>query len=86
MGGISVGVITYGIIGGLLMNVGAYYTFKGEIFKSVMLYLVADLMWIMLSVDAKDYIGAIFIFIGMTLGIAAFYKMGSGKMKKDLNW
>lgn len=80
------GMITYGIVGGILMNVGAYLTLKGEIFKSVMLYLVADVMWIMLAIESKDPVGAVFIFVGMLFGTAAFYKMGSGKMKKDLKW
>lgn len=76
--------ITAGILGGLLMNIGAYFTFKGDIFKSIMCYLVADCMWMWLSYNSGDNIGTLLIGVGMAFGLGAYYKMHTGKLRKDL--
>lgn len=72
------------IIGGLLLILGAYFVFKGEIFKSVLVYFIADICWVLLAYNAKDYIGLVFISIGMLLGLGAYMKMNTGKLRKDL--
>lgn len=73
------------LIGGLLLILGAYLTYNGEIFKSVTVYIGADICWCILAFQNNDYIGALFIIIGTTLGILAFLKMHNGIMKKDLH-
>jgi hypothetical protein len=72
-------------LGGILLIIGAFFTFKGNIFRAVIIYGLADLCWVSLSIIAGDYVGASFIIIGMLLGLFAFYKMKTGKMRKDLN-
>lgn len=73
------------LIGGLLLILGAYLTYSGEIFKSVSVYICADICWCILAFQNEDYLGATFIIIGTLLGVLAFLKMQNGIMKKDLH-
>lgn len=74
------------IVGGILLIIGAYYVFKGNIFKSSMFYIVADGVWLYNAFILEDYIGFILILIGTILGILAFLKMNSGYMSKKLSF
>lgn len=76
--------MTPAIIGGLLLIVGAFFTYRGEIFYSVFAYFTADICWIILSWSSGDIIGTLMVSLGMILGIGAFIKMRSGKMHKTL--
>ncbi|MEA1919179.1 MAG: hypothetical protein U9N52_05015 [Campylobacterota bacterium] len=76
--------MTFAILGGLLLNIGAFLTFKGMIFKAVLVYLIADLCWVIMAYKNDDYYGMFFIFIGMVFGFLAYRKMQSGKMQKEL--
>ena len=73
------------ILGGVLLNIGAFLMFKGWAFRAIIVYLFADICWVVMALQKKDYIGAVFIASGMILGFLAFLKMRSGKMHKDLN-
>lgn len=77
--------MSFALLGGILLIVGAFLVFKGEIFKSVSVYLAADVCWILMAFQNKDYIGAIFIIIGMTLGLLAYLKMNKGQLHKTLH-
>ena len=77
-------IVSYAVLGGVLLNFGAYLTYKGEIYKSVIIYLLADLCWIIMADEKSDYLGALFIAIGVIFGGLAFKKMQSGKMQKNL--
>lgn len=77
-------MVSYAILGGILLNFGAYLTYKGEIYKSVIIYLFADLCWIIMAYEKNDYLGALFIAIGVVFGGLAFRKMQNGKMQKNL--
>ena len=76
--------ITPAMIGGILLMTGAWFVFKGDIFRSVMFYTVADFIWITLAILAGDYIGATMIAIGGVLGFLAFIKMHKGEFNKTL--
>lgn len=71
-------------IGGLLLILAAWFVYKGEIFLSVFVYLVADVMWVINAFSIGDKIGASFIIAGMFFGILATFKMQLGKMSKSL--
>lgn len=71
-------------IGGILLILGAYFVFKGQIFKSVFVYTIADLCWAYLTYEKQDYIGLAFVLIGMVLGIGAFFKMNKGTFNKTI--
>jgi hypothetical protein len=77
--------MSFAILGGILLNIGAYLTYKGMIFRAVFIYLVADLCWVIMAYERDDYLGMIFIFIGIIFGILAYWKMKSGKMQKELS-
>ncbi len=76
--------MSFALIGGLLLNVGAFLTFKGKIYQSVMVYILADLCWIIMAYEKDDFWGVISIVFGVTFGLLAFFKMKTGKMSKEL--
>ena len=79
-------VLTPGLVGGILLIIGAYLTFKGKMYHAVFVYFMADCAWLLLSFLSGDIIGAVTVFIGMALGLGAFIKMNTGKMRKELKW
>jgi len=78
-------VISFAVIGGILLNVGAFLTYRGNIYQAVIVYIVADLCWIALAYEKNDYVGAFFIVTGTAFGFLAYMKMKSGEMNKSLN-
>jgi len=77
--------MNFAVIGGLLLNVGAFLTFKGKIYQAVMVYLFADICWIVMAYERDDFWGVFSIAFGLTFGLLAYFKMHSGKMNKTLN-
>jgi nucleoside permease NupC len=73
------------IFGGILLNVGAFLMFRGLAFQAIIVYLFADICWVIMALQKDDFIGAVFIASGMILGFLAYLKMRSGKMHKSLN-
>lgn len=71
-------------IGGILLILGAYYTYKGKIFNAIGTYAIADFIWLFLAFTRQDYMGAFFIAVGTALGLAAFYKMNKGLFHKNI--
>lgn len=78
-------MISFAVIGGLLLNIGAFLTFKGKIYEAVIVYLFADLCWIIMAWQRDDLWGVASIVVGVTFGFLAFLKMRKGEMNKDLN-
>lgn len=77
--------MSFAIIGGILLNVGAFLTFKGKIYQSVIVYLFADVCWVIMAYEKDDIWGVVSISVGVILGFLAFIKMQSGVMSKNLN-
>ena len=77
--------MSFAILGGLLLNIGAYLTYKGKIYQAVIVYIFADMCWIVMAVQKDDMIGAGFIIVGTILGFLAYLKMKEGVMRKSLN-
>lgn len=75
----------FAIIGGVLLNVGAFLTYRGRIFEAVWAYLVADLCWMAMAWARDDRWGVLFIGVGILFGLLAFWRMQRGKMEKSLN-
>lgn len=73
------------IIGGLLLVLGAWFTLKGNVYHAVMIYFLADICWVILTYHNQDWFGTTVVAIGMILGLLAFLKMNTGRMRKDLN-
>lgn len=74
----------FSIAGGIFLIIGAFYTYRGDIFKSVGFYLIADLCWISIAYNNGDYIGVGFIIVGVTFGLIAFSKMQRGSFHKKI--
>jgi len=72
-------------IGGILLIIGAYFVYNGDIFKSVGAYFLADIVWIYLAYNSGDYFGTGMVVIGTMFGVGAFIKMNYGKMRKTLD-
>ncbi|MDF1874574.1 hypothetical protein JHD48_02370 [Sulfurimonas sp. SAG-AH-194-I05] len=72
------------ILGGILLNIGAFLTYKGKIYEAVVVYLFADVCWISLAYINNDSLGAFFIMSGTVFGFLAYLKMKTGKMNKSL--
>ena len=77
--------MSFAVIGGLLLNIGAFLTFKGKIYEAVGVYLFADICWIVMAYERDDFWGVLSICVGVTFGLLAFLKMQSGKMNKSIN-
>ena len=78
-------MISFALIGGLLLNIGAYLTFRGKIYEAVAVYLFADICWIVMAWERDDFWGMASIVLGVTFGLLAFMKMKTGKMNKTIN-
>jgi hypothetical protein len=77
--------MSFAIIGGILLNIGAFLTYKGKIYQAVIVYMFADLCWIVMAYEREDFVGACFILVGTSFGFLAYMKMKHGDMKKSLN-
>ena len=78
-------MFSFAILGGILLNIGAYLTYKGKIYQSVIVYIFADVCWIVMAYEKSDFIGAGFIIVGTIFGFLAYLKMKEGAMSKSLN-
>ena len=77
--------MTFAIIGGILLNIGAFLTYKGKIYEAVIVYLFADICWVIMAYLRDDVWGTLFIISGTIFGFLAFRKMRKGEMNKSLN-
>ena len=77
--------MSFAVIGGLFLNIGAYLTFKGKIYEAVLVYLFADICWVVMAYERDDFWGMFSIAIGVSFGLLAFLKMKRGEMSKSLN-
>jgi len=78
-------MFSFAILGGILLNIGAYLTYKGKIYQAVIVYMFADVCWIVMAYEKSDFIGAGFIIVGTIFGFLAYLKMKEGAMSKSLN-
>jgi len=78
-------MFSFAILGGIFLNIGAYLTYKGKIYQAVIIYLFADICWLVMAYQRDDMIGSIFIIIGTFFGLLAYLKMRVGAMSKNLN-
>ena len=77
--------MSFALLGGLLLNIGAFLTYKGKIYEAVIVYLIADVCWIVMAYERDDFLGVASIIIGVSFGFLAFLKMQRGDMSKSLH-
>ncbi len=78
-------MISFAVLGGIFLNIGAFLTFRGKIYEAVVVYLFADLCWIIMAYERDDMWGMFSITVGVIFGVLAFLKMKSGEMNKSHN-
>ena len=76
--------MSFAVLGGLLLNIGAFLTYRGKIYEAVIVYLFADICWIIMAYEREDFWGVFSIIVGVTFGFLAFLKMRSGEMNKSI--
>lgn len=74
-------VLTFG---GLILILGAWLVYKGEIFLSMFAYIAADISWIINAFNNHDIQAVVFIGLGITFGVMATFKMQIGQFTKNL--
>ena len=72
------------IIGGILLIIASWFTYRGNLFVSIILYFAADLCWFGIAIYTGDYFGGGLVLIGMLLGVGVFLKMNKGVFVKNL--
>ena len=77
--------MTIATAGGILLIIGAFFTMRGDIRTSIICFFLADCAWVGISLGTGDYIGAGMVFTGMILGIIAYFKMQTGRMRRTLD-
>lgn len=73
------------ILGGLLLTLGNYLAWTGNIYRAVMVFLLADSMWIIMAVATTNFFGLITTIAGVVFSVLVVYKMYYGKFHKDLH-
>ena len=74
-----------GTIGGILLILGAFALWKGNLRWSVGLYFFADTMWVWLAYKQGDMFGTFAISLGMLFGLLVWLKSHRGEFVKDLH-
>ena len=77
-------MMTFAVLGGIFLNIGAYLTYRGMIFRAVWAYLIADAFWVLMAWERQDWMGMVFIISGIIFALLAFFKMHRGEMEKEL--
>ena len=77
--------MSFAVFGGILLNIGAYLTYRGKMYEAIIAYLFADVCWIVMAYEKDDFLGVVSIFVGVSFGFLAFLKMQRGEMHKNIN-
>ncbi len=81
--GIS-GIISILTLAGIALVIGSYWIYFGNIKYSTVMYLFADLGWLLNALQQEDIVGAISVGIGIFVGITVMYKIHSGIFVQNL--
>jgi len=70
--------------GGIILIVGAYYAYQGNMYFSIISYTVADSCWITNAIEHGDVLGSIAISTGILVGLIVAVKMKTGIFSKSI--
>ncbi len=73
------------VIGGLCLILGNWFTYQGNIFRAIQVFLIADLAWLWLAIQTGNMFGVITVCIGVVLSFLVFWKMYYGHFHKTVN-
>ncbi|MGE8450999.1 MAG: hypothetical protein ACN6OP_10365 [Pseudomonadales bacterium] len=71
-------------IGGVLLVLGASMTMMGNVYRAVLLYIVADFCWLYMAYTAGNTWGLVTVTAGTIMGFIAFLKMHRGHFLKSI--
>jgi len=71
-------------IGGILITIGAALIMRGLIYIAALVYLIADVCWMIVAYQTSNLFGIVTITIGTIFGFIAFMKMHSGRFYKTI--
>jgi len=81
--------LTYLNLGGILLSYASIWYARGNILFGAIIYLFADICWLLNAFEQDDLGGTVNIFIGIVSGIYIMYNMKQGifrtSIKKDKN-
>lgn len=72
-------------LGGILLLLGSFFIYKGNIYFSTITYTLADLCWVSNAYTHNDIFGVLSISVGIIVGLIVMYKMNTGIFVKRLN-
>jgi len=72
------------IFGGIFLVIGSLFLNAGNLLLSTLFYFLADVCWLLLTIQNGDIFGSISVIIGMIVGIIVFLKIHFGIFVKDL--
>ena len=82
--GKSMSILNGAFFGGLMLILGNILVFKGQVYRSVQMFLLADIAWLWMAISAGDISGIVMVSIGVIISLAAFWKMYKGKFYKTI--
>ena len=71
-------------IGGIMLIIGNIFVFKGEVYNSIRMFLLADFAWLWMAIQAGNLFGIVTLAIGLILSFFAFWKMRQGIFHKEI--
>lgn len=72
-------------IGGVLLVLGASMTMTGNVYRAVLLYLIADLCWLYMAYETQNIWSLITVGAGTLMGLISFIKMKLGLFHKSIS-
>lgn len=73
------------VLGGLCLILGNYFTYKGNIFRAIQVFLLADIAWLWLAISTGNIFGIVTVTIGVVLSFIVFWKMFYGHFHKTIH-
>lgn len=72
------------VLGGLMLILGNYLVFKGKVYQSIKVFLLADFAWLWLAIASGNIFGIVTVAVGVVLSFFAFWKMHTGVYNKTI--
>ena len=73
------------VIGGISIILGNYFVYRGDVYTSIKMFLMADVGWLLLAFGGANLFGIITVSIGVVLSGLVFWKMHRGVFYKTIS-
>ena len=75
-------MISFTTIGGFMLIFGSFFVLRGEIFRSVIVFTLADVCWIAAAFETGDMFAVVTVATGALFGIFALLFISRSKVYK----